>query len=76
VQVVIEADDDGSAVVHEVTTLERQTLRSDTLGLQVAEAKEMLGHVQEVIIEEQVRRCLAQRAASPEGRPRSCRRAR
>ena len=40
VQVVIEADDGGPAAVHEVAKLERGALQIDTLGLQLAEAKE------------------------------------
>src|SRR2546428_339882 len=42
VQVVIEPDDGGPAAVHEVAELERGALQIVTLGLQLAEAKELL----------------------------------
>src|SRR2546428_9959527 len=46
-------------------------LQIDTLGLQLAEAKELLRQIQEVVIEEQVRSCLAQQVVCPQcGRPR------
>jgi len=53
VQVVIESDDDAadedpqSPVVHEVATIERGDLSVDTLGMQLAEAKDLLQRVQE-----------------------------
>jgi hypothetical protein len=65
VQVVIEADDDIPPEVHEVAELHRGALQADTLGLQLAEAKELLARVQEVVVEEQVRSCLATRVACP-----------
>ena len=71
VQVVIEPDDGGPAAVHEVRELQRGALQIDTLGLQLAEAKELLRQIQEVVIEEQVRSCLAQQVACPQcGRSR------
>jgi hypothetical protein len=66
VQVVIEPDEepdgDGQApVVHEVATIERDAeLGVDTLGLQLAEAKDLLQRVQEEVIDEQVRSYLAE----------------
>src|SRR5439155_2644153 len=60
VQVAIEPDDGGPAAVHEVAELERGALQIDTLGLQLTEAKELLRQVREVVIDEQVRSCLAQ----------------
>ncbi len=70
VRVIIEPDDDDDAweqdgdrpatVVYEVATIERGgELSVDTLGLQLAEAKALLQCVQEVLIDEQVRHCLA-----------------
>ena len=71
VQAVIEADDDIPPAVHEVADLQRGDLGADTLGLQLAEAKELLARVQEVVVDEQVRACLAARVACPHcGRPR------
>jgi hypothetical protein len=52
VQVVIDSDDDGPPVVHEVAHVERGDLHIDTLGLQLAEAKDLLQRVQEVVIGE------------------------
>jgi hypothetical protein len=48
VQVVIDSDDGDPPAVHEVALLERGDLHIDTLGLQLAEAKDMLQQVQEV----------------------------
>jgi hypothetical protein len=45
VQVVIESDDGDPPVVHEVALLERGDLHIDTLGMQLAEAKDMLQQV-------------------------------
>jgi hypothetical protein len=78
VQVVIEPDDEAnrdrhSAVVHDVATIKRDGhLSGDTLGLQLAEAKDLLQRVQEVLIDEQVRCCLAAQMACPQcGRARA-----
>jgi hypothetical protein len=68
VQVVIEPDDDEerdsdrqTTIVREVAAIRRDTeLRVDTLGLQLAEAKDLLQRVQEVVIDEQVRSYLAE----------------
>jgi hypothetical protein len=65
VQVVIEGDDDIPPEVHEVAELYRDDLGADTLGLQLAEAKELLARMQEVVVEEQVRACLAAKVACP-----------
>lgn len=71
VQIVIESDDADPPVVHEVAHLKRSDFHIDTLGLQLAEAKDMLQHVQEVVVSEQVRTCLAEQVACPDcGRPR------
>ena len=74
VQVVIESDDDNehqSPAVHEVAQIDRDSLSVDTLGLHLAEAKNLLEKVQSVLIDEQVRTSLAQQVARP-----SCGRAR
>jgi len=68
VQVIVEPDgedDEQPSVVHEVGQIERSELAVDTLGLQLAEAKELLQRVQEVLIDEQVRDHLAQQVACP-----------
>jgi hypothetical protein len=72
VQIVVEADDDGQPpVTHEVALVERCDLQVDTLGLHLAEAKDLLQKVQEVVIAEQVQRYLDDQIGCPEcGRPR------
>jgi hypothetical protein len=52
VQFVIEPGD-GSKIVTEVTTLERETLTDATLGLTLAESKTILAGVQEVMAAQQ-----------------------
>src|SRR3989454_120736 len=52
VQVVIEGNEDVPPAVHEVADLQRGDLGTDTLGLQLAEAKELLARVQEVVVDE------------------------
>jgi hypothetical protein len=66
VRVTLEADDDTPAVVHEVFTLARGALASDTLGLYLDEAKDLLCGVQSAIVEEQVRGALAAQVACPD----------
>jgi hypothetical protein len=73
VQVVVQAGDDADApsVVREVLSLDRDTLASDTLGLQRGEAMDLLSAVQGVLVEEQAKAALATQVACPEcGRPR------
>jgi hypothetical protein len=71
VQVIVESDDDTPPAVHEVACVERGDLHIDTLGLQLAEAKDLLQKVQDVLIAEQVRTSLAEQVACLEcGRPR------
>jgi hypothetical protein len=68
VQVVIEAadaDDERPVVVHEVAQIERGELGVATLGLHLAEAKDLLQKVQEVVVDEQVRTCLAEQMTCP-----------
>lgn len=65
VHVVIEAEGDVPPAVREVVELHRGNLGADTLGMQLAEAKELLARVQEVVVDEQVRGCLATRVACP-----------
>jgi hypothetical protein len=52
VQLVIESGD-GSKVVREVATLERETLTEETLGLSLAESKTILTGVQESMVAQQ-----------------------
>ena len=75
VQVVIESDDEDdehTPAVHEVAHIDREAFSVDTLGLHLEEAKHLLQKVQAVLIDEQVRTCLAEQVACPDcGRPRA-----
>ena len=51
VQVVIEGNEDVPPEVHEVADLQRADLGTDTLGLHLAEAKELLARMQEVVVD-------------------------
>jgi hypothetical protein len=64
VQVVIEQDD-GAKVITEVTTLEREALRDETLGLTLAERKTLLAGVQEVMVAQQAASSSIAHAACP-----------
>ncbi len=71
VQIIVEADDDSPPSVHEVAQVERTDLHVDTLGLHLTEAKDLRQNVQEVVVAEQVHRCLDEQAACLAcGRPR------
>ncbi len=49
VQVIIETDT-GQRLVEEVASLVRNTLSAETLGLSLAEAKEILQHLQASVV--------------------------
>ena len=71
VQVVLHADDDTEPVVREVFALHRETLACDTVGLQLAEAKDLLAAVQETVVDHQVADALSCQVACPDcGTPR------
>jgi hypothetical protein len=65
VKVVVEPDDDAPTVVREVFQVERGGLGPDTLGLGLAEAKDLLAAVQATVVDEQVNAALAAHAACP-----------
>ncbi len=65
VQVVIHGDDDEPDDVREVFTVQREALTGDTLGLQLAEAKDLLGAVQETVVDAQVNDALLVQAPCP-----------
>jgi hypothetical protein len=72
VQVVLHADDETETVVSEAFILQREEpLTSDTLGLQLAEAKDLLAAVQDVLVEHQVATALSAQVKCPQcGLPR------
>jgi hypothetical protein len=72
VQVIVHPDDaENSAVVREVFALDRDGLALDTLGLQLAEAKDLLVAVQDSLVEHQVNAAITKQAPCPRcGKPR------
>ncbi len=67
VQVIVHPDDDtdASPVVREVLTFDRDNLAPDTLGLQLAEAKDLLAAVQDTVAGQQASAAIAKQAACP-----------
>jgi hypothetical protein len=67
VQVIVHPDDDtpASPVVREVFTFDRDDLAPDTLGLQLAEAKDLLAAVQGTMVEQQAAAAITKQAACP-----------
>jgi hypothetical protein len=73
VQVIVHPDDDaeGTSVVWEVFALDRDALAPDTLGLQLAEAQDLLGAVQDTLVAHQVQHAVAAQVECPQcGRAR------
>ena len=73
VQVIVHPDDDteASPVIREVFAFDRDDLAPDTLGLQLAEAKDLLAAVQDTVVEQQVNTAITKQAACPDcGRAR------
>lgn len=72
VQLVLHADDDTETIVREVFTLQREDpLAPDTLGLQLAEAKDLLVAVQDTLVVEQVATAVSAQVGCPDcGAPR------
>ena len=71
VRVVLHADEGTETVVHEVFHLDRGPLTPDSLGLGLAEAKDLLAAVRSALVTEQVNAGVAAQVACPHcGRPR------
>jgi hypothetical protein len=68
VQVVLHADEGTEAVVNEVFHLDRGSLTPDSLGLGLAEAKDLLAAVQSALVTEQVNAGVAAQVACPAAR--------
>ena len=67
VQVVVPADDETETVVREVFTLQRgEPLTGDTLGLRVAEAKDLLAAVQDILVFHQASTVLSAQVGCPD----------
>ena len=67
VQVIVHPDGDtgASPVVREVFTFDREGLAPDTLGLQLAEAKDLLVAVQDTVVEQHASAAIARQVACP-----------
>ena len=67
VQVIVHPDDGTEAlpVVREVFAFDRDGLAPDTLGLQLAEAKDLLTAVQDTVVEQQANAAIARQVACP-----------
>jgi hypothetical protein len=73
VQVIVHPDNDteASPVVREVFAADRDDLAPDTLGLQLAEAKDLLAAVQDTVVEQQATAAITKQVACPDcGRAR------
>jgi hypothetical protein len=64
VQVIIESDT-GQRLVEEVASLVRNTLSAETLGLSLAEAKEILQHLQASVVNQQISKHLQEQRHCP-----------
>lgn len=65
VQIVIESDVENTQTVENLVCLERGALRSEDLGLTLAEAKDLLNKVQHAIVAQQIAEYLKQQAYCP-----------
>lgn len=71
IQVVVEADGHAAEALQEIATIERGPLQPDDVGLTLAEAKNLLHGIQQVLVERQVAEATAQQACCPAcGQPR------
>jgi hypothetical protein len=71
VRLLVETDDGAPPITDEVACLERETLRPEDVGLSLAEAKDVLQRVQQMMVAAQVSERLAQEANCPDcGQPR------
>jgi len=63
--IAIESEKGEPERVHEVAKLERRTLKTEELGLTLAEAKSILGEMQQTMVERQVIDFVAERDGCP-----------
>jgi hypothetical protein len=72
IQVIIESESNETTVTDEVACLQRGNLSDETLGLTLAEAKELLTSVQEKMVKYQTEEYIQQQRNCPEcGKVRS-----
>ena len=73
IQITVESDDGQLNVSQEVAHLDRGTLRPETLGLTLAEARSILAGIEQTVVEQQAAEFMAQqRTCSHCGHERSC----
>lgn len=73
IQITIESDKGQPEVVQQVAHLDRGTLRPETLGLTLAEARSILAGIEQTVVEQQAAEFMAQqRTCSRCGHERSC----
>src|SRR6202022_4955963 len=73
IQITVESDDGQLNVSQEVAHLDRGTLRPETLGLTLAEARSILAGIEQTVVEQQAAEFMAQqRLCSRCGQERSC----
>ncbi len=67
VQVIVYPDDDteASPMVREVFAADRGDLAPDTLGLRLAEAKDLMAAVQDTLVEQQASAAITKQGACP-----------
>lgn len=73
IQITVESDEGPPEVIQEVAHLDRGTLRPETLGLTLAEARSILAGIEQTVVEQQAAEFIAQqRMCSRCGHERSC----
>ena len=60
IQITVESDEGQPEVVQEVAHLDRGTLRPETLGLRLAEARSILAGIEQTVVEQQATEFIAQ----------------
>ncbi|MHC4534848.1 MAG: ISKra4 family transposase [Planctomycetota bacterium] len=65
IQVIIESESNETPVTEEIASLTREDLTPETLGLTLAEAKDLLASTQETIVKHQVTEYLEQQRSCP-----------
>src|SRR5580704_17145423 len=73
IQITVESDDGQLKVAQDVAHLDRGTLRPETLGLTLAEARSILAGIEQTVVEQQAAEFMAQqRTCSHCGHERPC----
>jgi hypothetical protein len=65
IQITVESNDGQLNVAQEVAHLDRGTLRPETLGLTLAEARSILAGIEQTVVEQQAAEFIAQQRTCP-----------